>query len=59
MNLNQTQQYAIKLNGNIVSKFASQFEAQSALMALKVNDPLYENANITVVADNNKELLLG
>lgn len=59
MNLNQPQQYAIKLNGKIVAKFGSQMEAQTALISLKHNNPLYETANIATVADSGKELLLG
>lgn len=59
MLLNQASQYAIKLNGAVVAKFQTQLEAQSALISLKTNNPLYENANIAVVTENNQELLLG
>ena len=59
MLLNTPQQYAIKLNGQIISKYQSQLEAQSALMSLKTTNPLYESASISIISEDNKELLLG
>ena len=56
---NIQEQYAIKFGGSIISKHSSQMEAQYQLMALKTNNPLYESANITIITEDGKELLLG
>ena len=58
LNSNQPQ-YAIKLGGEIISKHQSNIEAQYQLIALKTTNPLYESANITIITEDNKELLLG
>lgn len=60
MILHQTQQYAIHVNGSVVSKHFSEMEAQAQLLSLKSsNNTLYENAVITIVTEDNKSLLLG
>jgi hypothetical protein len=60
MILHQTQQYAIKVNGSVVSKHLSEMEAQAQLLSLKSsNVALYENAMIDIITEDNKSLLLG
>ena len=60
MILHQTQQYAIKVNGSVVSKHFSEMEAQAQLLSLKSsNNTLYENAMIDIITEDNKSLLLG
>jgi hypothetical protein len=60
MILHQTQQYAIQINGSVLSKHFSEMEAQAQLLSLKsTNNPLYESATISIVTEDNKSLLLG
>jgi hypothetical protein len=55
----QSQAFAIKNNGTILSTHTTLNEAEIKLISLKSNDSSYNNATITVVNENNQELLLG
>lgn len=60
MILHQTPQYAIFMNGQVVSKHFSEMEANAQLLSLRAtNSALYENASISIVTEDNKTLLLG
>lgn len=60
MNLQTTQQYAIKVNGVIQHKYTTSEEANYQLSNLRQTQPgLYERASVVIVADDNRELLLG
>lgn len=59
MLLNQSQQFAIKLNGQVVSKHNSLNEAQTHLIVLQSQQPQYEGASVVVVDNANREMLLG
>lgn len=61
MNLQTSQQYAIKVNGVIQHKYTTHEEANYQLSNLRQSQPgLYERASVVIVAaDDNRELLLG
>lgn len=60
MNLQQNQQYAIKVNGIVAQSFGTPEEANYRLSLLRQSEPqLYESASVVIVDNSKRELLLG
>lgn len=60
MNLQQNQQYAIKVNGNVTGIFGTPEEANYKLALLRQSEPhLYEHASVVIIDNSSRELLLG